>query len=88
VTRPEQIETVNCSPVAIMRHPHFARGLADVRAGRPFDPDIVDDYWAYERGRQFGTLAPPSMPLLNGKGAINPKAALLFATAIKRRLIT
>ena len=69
-----------------MRHPNFARGFADIRAGRPFDPDIDDDLWAYERGRLLGAIAPLSMQLFNGK-ALNPKAVALFDAAHHRRLI-
>ena len=55
-----------------MRHRHFARGWADIRAGRPFDPDIDDDYWAYERGRLLGAIAPLAMELFHGK-TLNPR---------------
>jgi hypothetical protein len=75
-----------CTTTAIMRHPHFALGLADIRAGRPFDTNINDDYWAYERGRLFGAIAPLSMPLFNGK-TLNPKAVALFDAACDRKLI-
>jgi hypothetical protein len=69
-----------------MRHPNFAQGLADKRAGRPFNADVVDDYWAYERGRLFGAIAPLTMPLFVGK-KINPKAIALFDRAFDRKLI-
>jgi hypothetical protein len=46
-----------------VRHPHFAIGLDDIRAGRPFADHIEDPTWSYERGRQFGVIAPRSMPL-------------------------
>lgn len=81
-----QIETSTCSATSIMRHPHFARGLDDIRAGRPFADHIADEYWAYERGRLFGAIAPQSMPLFIG-GRLNPKAVRLFEAASDRRLI-
>jgi hypothetical protein len=81
-----QTNVSQCSAVTIMRHPHFARGLADIRAGRPFDTQINDDYWAYDRGRLFGAIAPLSMPLFVGK-ALNPKAVALFDAACDRKLI-
>jgi hypothetical protein len=84
--RAEQIETVSCSPMQIMHHPNFERGLADIREGRAFD-DAYDDLWAYERARLFGAIAPRSMPLFDRKGYINLKAAKLFAAAVKRKLI-
>jgi hypothetical protein len=69
-----------------MRQPNFARGLADIRAGRPFDTHTDDDYWAYERGRLFGAIAPLSMPLFIGK-KLNPKAIALYEAASRRKLI-
>jgi hypothetical protein len=82
-----QVPTFRTTTKAIMRNPNFARGFADVRAGKPFDPDVEDDYWAYERGRLFGFIAPLSMQLFNGK-ALNPKAVALYEAASGRRLIT
>jgi hypothetical protein len=85
-SRREQVETGICSPMTIMKHPHFARGLDDIRAGRPFADDIHDSYWGYERGRLFGAIAPRSMPLFDGK-RLNPNAVRLFIAAIERSLI-
>jgi hypothetical protein len=82
----QQVETADCSAKSIMRHPHFARGLDDIRAGRPFADHIADEFWAYERGRLFGAIAPRSMPLFIG-GKLNPKAVRLFETAGNRKLI-
>ena len=79
-SRREQVETSTCSPTTIMLHPHFARGLDDIRAGRSFADDVHDHYWAYERGRLFGAIAPSSMPLFDGK-RLNPKAVRLFIAA-------
>ncbi|WP_161855845.1 hypothetical protein [Bradyrhizobium sp. CCBAU 051011] len=84
--RRQQVKTSTCSPITIIRHPHFARGLDDIRAGRPFAHDVQDDYWAYERGRLFGAIAPRSMQLFDGK-RLNVKAVLLFCTASERGLI-
>jgi hypothetical protein len=82
----EQILTFPCSTESIMRHPHFARGLDDIRAGASFDYQAEDSFWAYERGRQFGCIAPRSMPLfINGK--LNRKAVVLFDVACDRKLI-
>jgi hypothetical protein len=66
-----------------MRHPHFAIGLADIRAGRTFNDRLEDDLWAYERGRLFGAIAPLSLPLLIGK-KLNPVAIRVFAGACER----
>jgi hypothetical protein len=70
-----------------MRHPNFARGFSDIRAGRAFNPDVDDHLWAYERGRLFGAIAPLTMQLHNGK-ALNPKAIALCDAAFDRGLIT
>ena len=40
-------------------------------------PRLEDDYWAYERGRLFGAIAPLSMPLFKGK-SLNPKAVSIM----------
>jgi hypothetical protein len=69
-----------------MRHPHFANGLDDIREGRPFAAHICDEFWAYERGRLFGAIAPKSMPLFID-GRLNPMAVNLCEAAFERRLI-
>ena len=91
-----QVSTKPCSTQRIMCHPNFSLGLAHIRAGQPFDADVVDDvedewgvrlYWAYDRGRLFGAIAPLSMPLFITKGRLNPKALALFRAAYRRGLI-
>ena len=82
----EQIETARCSHAKVMRHPNFARGLEDIREGRPFNYEIQDNYWAYERGRQFGARVPPSLPLFIGK-KLNPVAVKVFSLAYDRKEI-
>jgi hypothetical protein len=69
-----------------MRHPHFDRGLKDVRTGKAFADDVHDEYWAYERGRLFGAIAPPSMPLFVS-GRLNKRAVRLYGAASARGLI-
>jgi len=85
-SRREQVKTGICSPMTIMKHPHFDRGLDDIRAGRAFADHVNDNCWAYERGRLFGAIAPRSMPLFVGKH-LSPKAVRLFSTATKLGLI-
>ena len=85
-SRREQVETIACSSVTIMLHPHFARGLDDIRAGQSFADDVHDNYWAYERGRLFGAIAPRSMLLFDGK-RLNLKALMLYRAAKQRGLI-
>jgi hypothetical protein len=82
----EQTPTTGCSIKEIMGHPHFARGLDDIRSGQPFGDHIDDAFWSYERGRQFGALAPLQMPLFIGR-KLNPKAVMLFRAAMYRGLI-
>ncbi len=82
----EQIATTRCSPVEVMQHPNFARGLADIRAGRAFADTVEDNLWSYERGRLFGAIAPRSMPLFEGRH-ISLQALRLFAAAVDRGLI-
>jgi hypothetical protein len=71
------------STEVIMRHRNFARGLADIRAGRPFDDLLEDKYWAYDRGRLFRAIAPLSMALKIGR-ALNPVAVALLVAAFER----
>lgn len=84
--RDQQVETHRCSHESVMRHPNFSRGFADIRAGRPFNPDVIDNYWAYERGRLLGAIAPLSLKLFDDEG-LNPIAVKLFAAAVERKLI-
>jgi hypothetical protein len=58
----DQVNTLICSAADIVHSPHFAIGVADLRAGAPprFD-EMQDGYWAYERGRQWAVLAPITM---------------------------
>ena len=84
----KQVRTSRTSTLAIMRRPAFDCGFEEVRAGLParYDDHDDDDYWAYERGRMFGYIAPLSMPLrINGK--INPKALALCEAAFSRKLL-
>jgi hypothetical protein len=82
-----------------MRSAAFVAGVDDMRSGRPpnydgfcFSQDEDDteaktnDHWYYERGRQWASLAPRSMPV-KINGALNPKAVALFRAAIKRGYI-
>jgi hypothetical protein len=69
---------------AIVASREFARGVAEVREGLPFNPD--NDAWNYERGRCFGFIAPLDMPLRIGR-ALNPKALKLAEAAFDRKLL-
>jgi hypothetical protein len=82
--RAEQVKTGRATTQTIMKSRWFKRGFEDVRNGLPFDWRI--DKWEYERGRLFGLIAPPSMPLWVC-GKLNPKAVTLFDAAYDRRLI-
>ena len=83
----KQIRTSYTTTTAIMRHPNFARGLAEIRDGRPFNANVVDSPWAYERGRLFGAIAPLSMQLFTNGKSLNPKAIALFDAAFDRKYI-
>src|ERR1700758_3638164 len=76
-----QVPTFPNTIGALMRNPKFARGLADARAGKPFADCVVDSYWAYERGRQCGMVAPHGMPPFVGVH-LNPRAIKLFEKAV------
>ena len=79
-----QVPTWGVSIETVMSTPEFKRGLDDVRNGVAFDWRI--DEWEYERGRLFGFIAPPDMPLRIAD-KLNPKAIALYKAARTRRLI-
>jgi hypothetical protein len=69
----DQIETEDVSAAWFLRSADFQAGADDVRAGRPArfdaynydqgDEALTNRLWAYEKGRQFATIVPASMPL-------------------------
>ena len=64
----QQVPTVSVTMQQIMRDPKFALGVNDARAGRGYPADYerwkhTNDQWSYERGRQWGRLAPRSLSL-------------------------
>jgi hypothetical protein len=75
-----QAETVGTTIQKTIRSASFHAGVAEVRAGRP--PRFERDDWAYERGRQFGIVAPRSLPLMIGK-RVNPRAIIIFLRHIR-----
>ena len=85
MSRVEQADTHAVSTYEIVSSSDFARGLAEVRAGLPFNAN--EDSWDYERGRCFGFIAPLDMPLRIGS-RLNPKALKLAEAAFsQKRLI-
>lgn len=73
----EQADATPSTPAEIMSDQLFRQGFEEKRAGRQFYYDRHYD-WAYERGRQFATIAPANMSLLLPNGKLNPKALALF----------
>ena len=80
----EQARTRPVTTRSIVASKEFARGLAEVRKGHPFNPN--NNSWNYERGRCFGFIAPLDMPLRIGR-ALNPKALKLAEAAFDRKLL-
>jgi hypothetical protein len=71
----EQVETVDFPVKKIIRSRAFQMGVAEARAGRP--PRFDLDNWNYERGRQFGIVAPRSLsPMIGSR--VNPRAVVIF----------
>jgi hypothetical protein len=62
----EQVQTGTTSIIKVMTTAEFALGVRDVRAGLPLREiknnsnykQSVNKQWAYERGRQWATIAP------------------------------
>ena len=74
----DQIPTRPVTIFEIMSAPEFALGVTDARAGRPYRPgyDTWSDTgmrWNYERGRQWGRLAPRTV-LLKRSGKVTAEA--------------
>ena len=61
----EQALTRSVSIRSIVASRDFARGLAEVRNGLPFNPD--NDEWDYERGRAFGSSRPSTCPYASAR---------------------
>jgi hypothetical protein len=64
----QQVPTILATVEQIMSSPYFARGVADVRAGRGYCADYdtwghSNNRWDYERGRQWAAVAPRSVAL-------------------------
>jgi hypothetical protein len=74
----QQVRTVVVGLITIMSDPLFARGVADVRAGRGFPSDydtwVRDDKpWCYERGRQWAQVTPRYVKLMKD-GSVTTEA--------------
>jgi hypothetical protein len=83
--RPEQVRTVTVPLERVLGSRAFADGVRDVREGRPARFDYVDraGAWDYERGRQWASLAPLSLPLRVGR-RLNPAALKILEDAFSR----
>jgi hypothetical protein len=81
----EQAFTLLTTTRAILRDPAFRRGLADKRAGRPYDLSQDND-WNYGRGRQFACIVPLDFePIKDGK--VDPVALHVLEGAFSRKWI-
>jgi hypothetical protein len=93
----KQVWTVPASAEAILRDPNFLRGVAEVRAGKPFNPDIgvesaigadagdrlINGQWGYERGRLFADCTDIPVFLDDGS-TLNPVALAVLRLAFDR----
>jgi hypothetical protein len=85
-----QIDTVTIPFEDIVGAEAFAIGVDERRRGAPPRFDIprtnTDAVWWYEKGRQFGVVAPAGMPLrVNGK--LNKEAVRLYAHFVQKGFI-
>jgi hypothetical protein len=85
----KQARTRRGSLRSIVASKEFARGFAEVRRGMPFNPGPYtrNRNWEYERGRAFGFIAGPGMPLRIGH-TLNPKALRFAALAFAGKLLS
>jgi hypothetical protein len=76
-----QVPTRPVTILAIMSTPHFALGVADARAGRPYRDRYqtwpTNPQWNYERGRQWARLVPTSV-VLKRNGKVTAEAIARF----------
>jgi hypothetical protein len=83
-----QVKTKNTTLPGIIRSAPFMQGFAEVKAGKPLNPDAFPDdinkQWSYERGRQFSYLFDG--PLKKGR-AVNFGAVVFFGQAIASKAI-
>lgn len=86
----QQVPEVLVSILDVMSSREFAEGVADVRAGRRPRFDEVWDgcAWDYERGRQFGVIAPRSLPIFEKKGRRGCRSITARALALYREWVT
>jgi hypothetical protein len=80
-----QVPTRPATIREIMERPEFALGVADARADRGYPVDYdswahTNDAWSYERGRQWATIAPRSVPLRTN-GTITAAAVRWYGRA-------
>lgn len=83
-----QVHTKKTTIPGIIRSAPFVQGYAEVKAGKPLNPDAFPDdvnkQWNYERGRLFGHLFDG--PLKKGR-ALNFGAVVHFGQAVANKAI-
>ncbi len=83
-----QVKTKNTTLPGIIRSAPFMQGFAEVKAGKPLNPDAfpedINKQWAYERGRQFSYLFDG--PLKKGR-SVNLGAVVYLGQAVRTKAI-
>ena len=85
---PRQVETHKVTLRTVMRRASFVQGHRSFLQGKPLDYEkhrfVINEQWAYERGRQFAALYP--LPIKNGN-TILLDALRAYAGALNRKEI-
>lgn len=84
-----QVTTKTVSLKIIMRSALFNRGVKEARQGKPFNYDAgktLNDQWAYERGRLFGTRYKTT-PIKDHRGRVTYTAQDDMAQALREGVI-
>jgi len=80
----QQVKTSTVTFRSVMKTALFNRGVKEAREGKPFNYDAgttLNEQWAYERGRIFGTRFKQGS--VKHGGAVTPEAIRAMQVAIR-----
>lgn len=84
-----QVSTSTVTFKSVMKTALFNQGVKEAREGKPFNYDAgktLNDQWAYERGRLFGTRYKTT-PIKDHRGRVTYTAQDDMAQALREGVI-